>query len=168
MITFSFLNQTLWCDSHWNHLSETIPMSGNITGLAFWKTINFRPYLLPCLNTGMPKMTFYKMLQTTYSRMLFCIPAYNKGCWLCCRIVMVFLRVSCGECSSGCWVVGHVSGLSPGRWGGGGCRHPSCKYIHKKVTCTVKFWPFKVVGTIFASQNQPKAEVLRLHFKGFW
>ena len=44
MITFSFLNQTLWCDSHWNRLSETIPMSGNIIGfgweigkLTFWK-----------------------------------------------------------------------------------------------------------------------------------
>ena len=44
MITFSFLNQTLWCDPHWNRLSETISMSGNIIGfdweirkLAFWK-----------------------------------------------------------------------------------------------------------------------------------
>ena len=44
MITFSFLNQTLWCDPHRNWLSETIPMSGNIIGfgweirkLAFWK-----------------------------------------------------------------------------------------------------------------------------------
>ena len=44
MITFSFLNQTLWCDTHWNRLSEMIPISGNITGfgweirkLAFWK-----------------------------------------------------------------------------------------------------------------------------------
>ena len=44
MITFSFLDQTLWCDPHWNRLSETIPMSGYIIGfgweirkLAFWK-----------------------------------------------------------------------------------------------------------------------------------
>ena len=44
MISFSFLNQTLWCDPHWNRFSETIPMSGNIIGfgweirkLAFWK-----------------------------------------------------------------------------------------------------------------------------------
>ena len=44
IITFSFLNQILWCDPHWNCLSETIPMSGNIIGfgweirkLAFWK-----------------------------------------------------------------------------------------------------------------------------------
>ena len=37
MIAFSFHNQTLWCDPHWNRLSETIPMSGNIIGLAFWK-----------------------------------------------------------------------------------------------------------------------------------
>ena len=41
---FSFLNQTLLCDPHWNRLSETIPLSGNIIGfgweirkLAFWK-----------------------------------------------------------------------------------------------------------------------------------
>ena len=54
MITFLFLNQTLWCDPHWNRRSETIPMSGNIIGfgseirkLAFLKTIHFRPYLLP-------------------------------------------------------------------------------------------------------------------------
>ena len=39
---FWFLN--LWCDPHWNRLSETIPMSGNIIGfgweirkLVFWK-----------------------------------------------------------------------------------------------------------------------------------
>ena len=44
MITFSFLNQTQWCDPHWNRLSETIPVSGNIIGfgweirkLTFWK-----------------------------------------------------------------------------------------------------------------------------------
>ena len=44
MITFSFLNQTLWCDPHWNRLSETISMSGNIIGfdweirkVEFWK-----------------------------------------------------------------------------------------------------------------------------------
>ena len=37
MITFSFLNQTLWCDPHWNRLSETIPMSGNIIGFG-WET----------------------------------------------------------------------------------------------------------------------------------
>jgi len=44
MITFSFLNQTLWCDPHWNRLSETIPMSGHTLGfgweirkLEFWK-----------------------------------------------------------------------------------------------------------------------------------
>ena len=44
MITFSFLNQSLWCDPHWNRLSETIPMSGHTIGfgweirkLTFWK-----------------------------------------------------------------------------------------------------------------------------------
>ena len=31
-INVSFLNQTLSCDSHWNRLSETIPMSGHIIG----------------------------------------------------------------------------------------------------------------------------------------
>ena len=43
IITFSFLNQTLWCDPHWNRLSETIPMNGHTIGigwdirkLAFW------------------------------------------------------------------------------------------------------------------------------------
>ena len=54
MITFPFLNQTLWWDPYWNRLSETIPMSGNIIGLgweirklAFWKTLNFGHKLLP-------------------------------------------------------------------------------------------------------------------------
>ena len=44
MVTLSFLNQTIWCDPHWNRVSETIPMSGNIIGfgweirkLAIWK-----------------------------------------------------------------------------------------------------------------------------------
>ena len=44
MISFSLFNQSLWCDPHWNRLSETISMSGNIIGLrweirklAFWK-----------------------------------------------------------------------------------------------------------------------------------
>ena len=44
MVTFSFLNQTLWCDPHWNRLSETISMSDHTIGsgreirkLAFWK-----------------------------------------------------------------------------------------------------------------------------------
>ena len=44
MLTFSFLNQTLWCDPHRNRLSETIAMDGNIIGfgweirkLAYWK-----------------------------------------------------------------------------------------------------------------------------------
>ena len=44
MITYSFLNQSLWCNPHWNRLSETIPMSGHTIGfgweirkLAFWQ-----------------------------------------------------------------------------------------------------------------------------------
>ena len=50
MITFSFLNQTLWRDFHWNRLSETIPMSGHTLGkkVSILKTLNFKPYLLPC------------------------------------------------------------------------------------------------------------------------
>ena len=33
MLTFLFLNQTQWCDPHWNRLSETIPMSVTSQGL---------------------------------------------------------------------------------------------------------------------------------------
>ena len=54
MITLSFLNQTLWCDPHWNRVSETIPMSGNIIGfgweirkLAFWKLSILDPICCP-------------------------------------------------------------------------------------------------------------------------
>ena len=35
MLTFLFLNQTLWCDPHWNRLSETIPMSGHTIGFCW-------------------------------------------------------------------------------------------------------------------------------------
>ena len=44
MITFSFLNQSLWCDPHWYCLFETIPRSCHTIGFgweirkfAFWK-----------------------------------------------------------------------------------------------------------------------------------
>ena len=59
IITFSFLNQTLRCDPHWNRLSETIPMSGNIIGfgqeirkLAFWKLSILDLILLPWQYSG--------------------------------------------------------------------------------------------------------------------
>ena len=66
--TFPFLNQTLWCDPHWNRLigiSETISTSGNtiwfgweIRKLVFWKLSIL--YLICCLVSlvqGMSAMT---------------------------------------------------------------------------------------------------------------
>ena len=70
MLTFSFLNQTLWCDPHWNRLSESIPMSGNTIGfgweirkLAFWKLsildfICCPDYCMCCKKTNTLKVTF--------------------------------------------------------------------------------------------------------------
>ena len=85
------------------------------------------------MNTGMKKKDIFQNAADNILKDVILYPSIQQGFIGCvCRIVVVFLRVSCGECSSGCWVVGHVSGLSPGRWGGGGCSHPSCKYIYKK------------------------------------
>ena len=47
-------------------------------------TINFRPYLLPWLyffRIYCSKLTFFKVMQTTFSKWPFCIPAYNWLKW---------------------------------------------------------------------------------------
>ena len=109
MTTFSFLNQTLWCDPRWNRLSETIPMSGNIIWfgweiikLAFWKLsiLDLTCFCCPekvaqyfILSVASPFNTYIYTLKIEYSRgrcTYMCINRFNTtepaivtiGLWL--------------------------------------------------------------------------------------
>ena len=79
-----FLNQTLWCDPHWNRLSETIPMSGNIIGFG-WE---------------IRKLAFWKLSILD----LICCPDY--------RCLLLMILSTCAEYEFNMWRASHINSMS--------------------------------------------------------